>query len=210
MDLEVKAEEAKNATLTLLSAIRSCQSSYDERIMEPLNNFLSTTYAFKDAFELLQATSPNPKTLQQIESEIALIEEEIQNVIEAQFQKLQDVDSQIKQVQRRFALLESLQQVGDAGKWLAFGQRIAVTSAPPVNWKIGEPLGACKPPYPTEDMLRASLLFSSASQAATSHPTQEVQSRTDHKTEFSEHKKASKISDSEYLLDLDLNPDLLD
>ena len=207
MDLESKAEGAKSATLTLLSSIRSCQSSYDERIMEPLNDFLNTTSAFKDAAELLQARTSNTKTLQQIEAEIAQAENEIQKEIERQFQEMEHVEAQIKTVQRRMTMLESLRQVGDVGKWLAFGQRISTTSSPPLDWKLGEPLGSCKPPYPTEDMLRACLLFSSA------HAPSDIIEPSGKSSNPDYHQKqpTSRTArvESEDLLDLDLNPELM-
>ena len=55
--IEEHAGKAKEATRALIAVIKSCEGPYDERIMDPLNDFLSATADFK-SYSLPEAKPP--------------------------------------------------------------------------------------------------------------------------------------------------------
>lgn len=96
--------------------------------------------------------------------------------------------------------------------FIAFTERISLSTGPPDGWTPGEPLYLHRPPYPTEDLLRASLLFQVMNDRAS------VNAIAVDASMHPEHKSALEATLDETVgshepslldLDLDLNPDLL-
>lgn len=103
--------------------------------------------------------------------------------------------------------------IATPGRLLAFAQQLALTSGPPVGWTPDQPLGLHRPPYPTEDLMRASRLFQcqniapATSTNASPDPHREVEEKLVHRLAMEEDSKH--LHDhNEMILDLDLNPDL--
>lgn len=96
---------------------------------------------------------------------------------------------------------------------LALSERIAVTSCPPVGWTPDQPLRLHRPPYPTEDLMRASKLFA----IMNAQQSPEPQARQEAAGTAHGHARSSAagplhqdVPDGQpAFLDLDLNPDLL-
>jgi hypothetical protein len=206
--LEEKALKAKEATSALLTLIKSCEGPYDERIMDSLNDFLSATADFKSCLEsqsnLEGAIGPN--ALSFLEEKITKTEKEIQDLIEREFSHLLQLEDQIKNLNSKITLYNSVKACGDVEKLLAFIQRTSPYFSCPMGWKPGEPMGASKPPYPTEEMMRASGLFQrSIKKQHLAKPDLSENALSFAKTNLPQGPE----DPTEELIDLDLNPDLL-
>lgn len=97
---------------------------------------------------------------------------------------------------------------------MASAQRLSLTEAPPSGWKPEHPLILHRPPYPTEDLMRASLLFrimNVGEREVQGTPARQFVSPSEGEVDPSpqtrSHPQAS--DDQNMLLDLDLNPDLI-
>ena len=206
--IEEKAIKAKEATNALVTVIKSCEGPYDERIMEPLNDFLTTTADFKSFAEnqLSSEGSRGPNTLAFLEEKINLLEKEIQDLVEEKFSDLLKLDDQVKHVESEIALYNSIKACGDVEKLLSFIQRASPFYRCPIGWKPGESMGASKAPYPTEEMMRASHLFQ---RSLKKKPLVELDT-TKTAVPSAQRDLARRPEDiGEELIDLDLNPDLL-
>jgi hypothetical protein len=92
--------------------------------------------------------------------------------------------------------------------------RLARTMGPPLNWTAGAPLRGHHPPYPTEDLMRASLLFQKMNLAHKAEAmdishTQQISANP--AIPITNQRRSSGGPDTLNfdILDLDLNPDLL-
>jgi hypothetical protein len=207
--IEEKALKAKEATSTLLTFIKSCEGPYDERIMDSLNDFLSATADFKSCIENQSSQEGDvvgPNALAFLEEKITKTEKEIQYLIEEKFSLLLQLEEQIKIVDSKITLCNSIKDCGDIEKLLAFIQRTSPYYSCSKGWKPGESMGASKPPYPTEEMMRSSSLFQrSIKKQPLVKPGNPEEAQPHIKTNLSHGPK----EDTGELIDLDLNPDLL-
>ena len=92
-------------------------------------------------------------------------------------------------------------------KVLRVGNALALTKGPPLNWVQGAPLAQHRPPYPTEDLMRSSLLFQTTNLAKSGQTSDESEEHVEqhirhHAYQAIEHEPSFDI------LNLDLNPDL--
>lgn len=159
MTVMLSADKAKAATQALMVAIRQSHGIYDERIMGPLEEFLAESGRFKDAFDEVVAQSEHSQ-LAKLDQEIADVEEQIQLQLKRRFDTLLAIEDEIERIRQRIHLLQNIQSLGSVEPLLAFAQRTSPSWRPPPGWEIGDPLGYSHPPYPTEDMIRASQLYS--------------------------------------------------
>ena len=99
--------------------------------------------------------------------------------------------------------------------------RISATLSAPPNWQPGRPLNSHRPPYPTEDLMRQSSLFSlmtkkksldvDRDEPSIVKPVEPVEpsiTTTTTTSAPSRRRKGTTTQDKAKLLDLDLNPDL--
>ena len=206
--IEEKAIKAKEATNSLVTIIKSYEGPYDERIMEPLNDFLSATADFKGYVEDQWSSggSFGPNTLAFLGEKINALEREIQGIIEEKFSDLLKLDDQIKRVNSEIIFYNSIKTCGDIEKLLSFIQRASPFYSSPVGWKPGESMGASKPPYPTEEMMRASRLF----QRGLKKKPQIGVERSEAAVPSDKRDLSRRMEEiGSELIDLDLNPDLL-
>lgn len=92
-------------------------------------------------------------------------------------------------------------------KVLRVGNALALTKGPPLNWVQGAPLAQHRPPYPTEDLMRSSLLFQTTNLAKPSQAPDEPKEHVEQHVRHHTH-QAIEQEPSFDLLNLDLNPDL--
>jgi hypothetical protein len=100
---------------------------------------------------------------------------------------------------------------------LRVAKQLSYTKGPSSIWSPGQPLGNHRPPYPTEDLMRCSLLFQrmnlgkghdaeKPSADASQKPTQ----HTGNGPSISSQQQMMSMAENDFdLLGLDLNPDLI-
>ena len=133
-----------------------------------------------------------------------------------------ETEQAIKDIERQLKGLTWLFVNGDQQSLLSLASRLALTHAPPSgpDWTPEQPLRLHRPPYPTEDLLRASLLFQRMNIQVRNGPeTQAARKVHVHQetpvgqgeTPVGERRlqsTTSRLSTALLDLDLDLNPDL--
>lgn len=119
-------------------------------------------------------------------------------------------------VSYRMILLNTLTSIEglDVDVVMASAQRLSLTEAPPSGWKPEHPLILHRPPYPTEDLMRASLLFrimNVGEKEERGTPAQQYALPSEGQAASSPQAKPlpQGSDDQSMLLDLDLNPDLI-
>lgn len=130
--------------------------------------------------------------------------EALKELTEVIFKELSQTEQRIDATKNLIVKLQMLKCANLEG-FIQVSKRMALTAKAPKDWTPGAPLppNSHRLPYPTEDLIRSSLLFQSTpdnmeSQDAGAEPGN-FQEESDHRED----------PEAQLLLDLDLNPDML-
>lgn len=147
-----------------------------------------------------------------LEKELEEVRKQEDILIDEYFEAIISLKQEIKDDKHKLQKLKSIKENGiDLPAMTALAERLSLTCGPPDDWRPDLPLVLHKPPYPTEDLMRGSLLFQTMN-VQPAHPRGEVISAD--VTDKGEKTARKNIVNQDHaengmLLDLDLNPDLL-
>lgn len=92
---------------------------------------------------------------------------------------------------------------------------LAITTGAPDGWNPSQPLINCKPPYPTEDLIRRSALYQMMTQPVSTEPEKKPAEVEDLEVKpvaaaapMRTRRRGAANADKSKLLNLDLNPDM--
>lgn len=144
-----------------------------------------------------------------LKEECMRMHEKLITLLDEYEEEIEEGEHRQSQVENEIKILRSLSAC-EPDKLIALATRLALTTAPPdgSDWNAEMGLRMHRPPYPTEDLMRASLLFKRMN--IKMQADIQVAPELDVQTEVQELPKiastASRLSTA--ILDLDLNPDL--
>ncbi len=193
---EREAEEQQGALLALLDPI----FAVDKELQEVLRR-INETHALVERRAALA-------------EEVRCAEARLEALAEETFDR---IVAQRALVARERGALETLAFIGESGgvpleAVAALSEWLALTGGPPPRWKVGDALHLHRPPYPTEDLMRASLLFqvmnAGVAPPAASPPMDDATAAR-HSPPPQQGAPERRTRKPAQMLDLDLNPDLV-
>lgn len=154
----------KNLSSAILKAqLSNVLPSEDTPVIDTLKDVMDKMKTFKSQMEHVRgANSSFVKARQDHLASIQLNYNELLNKLQSDMERLEMENEQIRS---KLSFLDSLSNL-DIHSLVDSAKRVALTCHAPSGWDQSSPLWPYRPPYPTEDLIRASLLFSKMSGAS--------------------------------------------